>query len=117
MVYIAGILPAFIGLTRIEVNSFFRSSMPKADSLTKINRTDECAYGKYGIIHGVKKPIYMEQIDSLIHDMQARNVTCNIAPKCLAKVEGKCVLHSSEESEDGKSSASAKGVIILYNFA
>ena len=52
------------------------------------------------MIHGIKKPLYMEQIDVLMHDMRVRNVTCQVAPRCIAKVEGRCVLKSDEEDED-----------------
>ena len=110
MVYIAGILPALLGLSRIEVNSFFRSAIPEVISSTMIDKTNECSYGKYGIIHGVKKPLYMFQIDELIHDMHLRNVTCSVAPKCIAKVEGKCVLRGDEDEDekDPKNKASRK---------
>ena len=102
-VYIAGILPALLGLSRIEVNTFFRQDMPKPISPNSINKKNECAYGKYGMIHGIKKPLYMEQIDVLIHDMRVRNVTCQVAPRCIAKVEGRCVLKSDEEDEEDDS--------------
>ena len=98
--YIAGILPALIGLSRIEVNSFFSHSMPETHDPLMINKANECSYGKFGMIHGVKKPIYMKQIDSLIHDMRIRNVTCQVAPRCIAKVEGRCVLKSDEEDDE-----------------
>ena len=102
-VYIAGILPALTGLSRIEVNSFFRSSMPEVLSPTMINNRKECEHGKYGIIHGVKKPIYMKQIDVLVHDMLARNVTCNVPPECTAIVKGKCVLRGDQDEEESNS--------------
>ena len=109
--YIAGILPALIGLSRIEVNSFFRHSMPQALSPTQIDVKDKCAYGKYGMIHGIQRPIFMEQIDGLIHDMRVLNVTCQVAPKCIAKVEGRCVLKSDAAEEgDGSSKKNSKKV-------
>jgi len=99
-VYIAGILPALIGLSRIEVNSFFSHSMPKTLSPIMIDNTNECLYGKFGMIHGVEKPVYMKQVDALIHDMRVRNVTCQVAPRCIAKVEGRCVLKSDEGDDE-----------------
>ena len=68
-----------------------------------INKSNECAYGKYGMIHGVKRPIFMEQIDVLVHDMLSRNVSCNVAPKCIAKVEGRCVLRGDEDEDENNS--------------
>lgn len=99
-VYIAGVLPALLGLSRIEVNTFFRHDMPKALSPNSISTKNECAYGKYGMIHDVQKPVYMQQIDDLIHNMRVRNVTCQVAPRCIAKVEGRCVLKSDDEEEE-----------------
>ena len=51
----------------------------------------------------------MEQIDGLIHDMRVLNVTCQVAPKCIAKVEGRCVLKSDAAEEgDGSSKKNSK---------
>ena len=116
--YIAGVLPALIGLSRIEVNSFFRYDMPEALSPKMINKKNECAYGKYGMIHGIKNPIYMEQIDTLIHDMRVRNVTCQVAPRCTVKVEGRCVLKGGDEGDeenDSNKKGSKKVSVIKSN--
>ena len=85
--------------------------MPQALSPTQIDVKDKCAYGKYGMIHGIQRPIFMEQIDGLIHDMRVLNVTCQVAPKCIAKVEGRCVLKSDAAEEgDGSSKKNSKKV-------
>ena len=85
--------------------------MPQALSPTQIDVKDKCAYGKYGMIHGIQRPIFMEQIDGLIHDMRVLNVTCQVAPKCIAKVEGRCVLKSDTAEEgDGSSKKNSKKV-------
>lgn len=77
--------------------------MPEALSPKIIDKKNECAYGKYGMIHEIKNPIYMEQIDTLIHDMRVRNVTCQVAPRCKVKVEGRCVLKGDEGDEENDS--------------
>ena len=91
--------------------------MPAPLSATNINTKNECSYGKYGMIHGIKAPIYMEQIDNLIHDMRVRNVTCQVAPRCTVKVEGRCVIKGdeSDEEDDSNNNGSKKASFIKLN--
>ena len=112
----AGILPALLGLSRIEVNTFFRHDMPKPNSENIINKKNECAYGKYGMIHEVHKPVYMQQIDDLIHDMRLRNVTCQVAPRCIAKVEGRCVLKSEDDEDENDSNQKGSRKVQTFKY-
>ena len=90
--------------------------MPKPNSENIINKKNECAYGKYGMIHEVHKPVYMQQIDDLIHDMRLRNVTCQVAPRCIAKVEGRCVLKSEDDDDENDSNQKGSKKVQTFKY-
>lgn len=100
-VFFTGLAPLVNHIMRIGVNSFFH---PSTEDLVQEYESNECAFAKHGAINeiagGLKEmEVIWQDVTTLQDD---RNITCTIKPPCLARIDGKCMLYSSDERKRKK---------------
>lgn len=95
-VFFTGLAPLMGHLMRIGVASFFAYSPPDSES------KDPCDYSKFGAIHQMTQLEQMQKALDMGEEAELRNVTCPVGPRCLAMVEGKCMMFSKEEKDKRK---------------
>ena len=64
--------------------------------------SDPCAYSKYGGIHKITELEHMQEAVNKVEESIVRNITCASGPRCLAMVEGKCMMFSHDEKAKNK---------------
>lgn len=89
-VFFTGLVPLAAHIMRIGVHSFFSYSPPPG------NTTDPCEFAQFGAIHGMHEEEQFQLALSMTQDTIARNESCQLPPRCLAKVEGKCMMFSKD---------------------
>ena len=90
-VYMTGLVPLLGHIMRIGVSSFFTQDLSDWDS------QDPCDFGKYGGIHNVRDLAKMQLAQDMVDRLATQNITCDTGPRCLAAVEGKCMMFGKEE--------------------
>lgn len=89
-IYFTGLVPLLGHMMRIGVSSFFAYSPPPK------NTTDPCDYAKFGGIHQISDFQEMQFALNKAEEAHAQNQTCQVAPRCLVLVEGKCGMYSKD---------------------
>ena len=93
MVYVTGLLPLTSYIMRIGVADFFVDEVPDYDN--------ECSYASHGAIENVDSSEMMQVIHDQVSELQdVRNVTCTTSNKCLAKMDGKCMIYAPKDKAD-----------------
>ena len=87
----AGLVPLMGHMMRIGVSSFFSFYPPPLDA------KDPCEYSKFGGVHGIQDLEHMKIAMAKAEEAVVKNITCPVTPRCLAMVEGKCLLFSKDE--------------------
>ena len=103
-VFFSGIAPLANRIMRIGVSEFFESDLEFGDY---DEESDECFFARHGIIDNVNDQMtrVFRQVDYV---QRTKNVTCTVKPKCLAMVEGKCLLFSNEAKKKKKKKKSKR---------
>lgn len=95
-VFFTGLVPLMGHMIRIGVSSFFAYYPPPLDT------EDPCEFTKFGGIHRMTELEQMKTALEKAEETIARNETCSVAPRCLAMVEGKCMMFSKDYKSDKK---------------
>ena len=90
-VFFTGLVPLLGHMMRIGVASFFTYDPPSKDT------KDICDYYKFGGIHGISDFESMNLALEKVEEAVVRNETCAVPPRCLAMVEGKCMMFSKSK--------------------
>merc|ERR1712241_667203 len=93
-VFFTGLVPLLGHMMRIGVSSFFAYYPPAQDS------EDPCDYSKFGAIHQISDLQQMQVALDKAEEAIVRNQTCQVAPRCLALVEGKCMMFSKDSKKN-----------------
>jgi len=96
-VFFTGLVPLMGHLMRIGVASLF-SYYPPARNSTQ----DPCEYSKYGGIHRIADLLHMQEAVSKVEESFVKKLNCTVGPRCLAMVEGKCMMFSKDEKAKRK---------------
>ena len=63
---------------------------------------DPCEYSKYGGIHRITDLLHMQEAVSKVEESFVKKLNCTVGPRCLAMVEGKCMMFSKDEKAKRK---------------
>jgi len=98
-IFFTGLVPLLGHMMRIGVSSFFAYYPPSEDS------EDPCDYSKFGGIHQMSNLNQMQLALEKAEESILKNQTCQVAPRCLALVEGKCMMFSKDGKKGSKKPA------------
>ena len=95
-VYFTGLVSLLGHMMRIGVSQFFAYEPPSKESV------DICDYYKFGAIHGMTDLESMRMALEKVEEATLRNEAFTVPPRCLAMVEGKCMMFSKNKPETKK---------------
>ena len=86
-------------MMQIRVSSFFVYNPLSKDS------EDPCVCSKFDGIHQMSNLNQMQLALEKAEESILKNQTCQVAPRCLALVEGKCMMFSKDGKKGSKKPA------------